>query len=164
MTVVSGRTLGPMKTSVHRQALLAIAFLTGMAAFQTGAAGATGTVRILQRDGSQKTYTNVRITVRDQAMWITSSDGRGTLVFGKAACTKIDALLECLPYDATLYQNGEKRHVPLQTGTVWINPTKTNQPLTHSSTQVPPRGVLLAVETKAGTYVTLTGVIDEVQR
>ena len=135
-----------------------------MAAFQIGPASATGTVRILQRDGSQKTYTNVRITVRDQAMWITSSDGQGTLVFGKAACTKIDELLECLPYDATLYQNGQKRHVPLKTGTVWLNPTKAYQPLTHSSTQVPPRGVMLAVETRAGTYVTLTGVVDEIQK
>ena len=97
----------PMKTLAHRQALLAIALLAGMAAFQIGTASATGTARILQRDGSQKTYTDVRIVVRDQAMWITSSDGRGTLVFGKAACTKVDALLECLPYDATLYQNGE---------------------------------------------------------
>jgi hypothetical protein len=153
-----------MKTLVHRQILLAFTFLTGIAAIQIGAAGATGTVRILQRDGSQKTYTNVRVTVRDQAMWITSSDGRGTLVFGKAACTRIDQLLECLPYDATLYQNGEKRHIPLKTGTVWVNPTKTKQPLTLSSTELPARGVLLAVETKAGTYVTLTGVIDEIQR
>ncbi len=153
-----------MKTLLHRRALLAVALLTGIAAFQIGPASATGTVRILQRDGSQKTYANVRITVRDQAMWITSSDGQGTLVFGKAACTKIDELLECLPYDATLYQNGQKRHVPLKTGTVWLNPTKTNQPLTHSSTHVPPHGVLLAVETKAGTYVTLTGVVDEIQK
>ncbi len=153
-----------MKTLVHRQALLAIAFLTGMTALQIGAASATGTARILQRDGTQKTYTNVRIAVRDQAMWITSSDGQGTLVFGKAACTKMDALLECLPYDATLYQNGQKRRIPLETGTVWINPTKAKLLLAHSSTHVPPHGVLLAVETKAGTYVTLTGVIDEVQR
>lgn len=77
--------------------LVAAVFLTGLTAIQIGAASATGTVRILQRDGSQKTYANVRIAVRDQAMWITSSDGRGTLVFGKAACTRIEALLECLP-------------------------------------------------------------------
>jgi hypothetical protein len=153
-----------MKKVVGRQALLAVALLSGMVAFQNGAAGATGTARIVHSDGSQKIYTDVRIAVRDQAMWITSRDGQGTLVFGKAACTKVDALLECLPYDATLYQNGEKRHIPLRSGTVWINPTKINQPLTHSSTQVKPHGVLLAVETKTGTYVTLTGVIDEVQK
>ncbi|HXM06243.1 MAG TPA: hypothetical protein VN936_02205 [Candidatus Acidoferrum sp.] len=153
-----------MEIVVHRRALLAIALLMGLIAFQRGTAGATGTARIVHPDGSQKTYADVRIAVRDQAMWITSHDGRGTLVFGKAACTKVDALLECLPYDATLFQNGEKRHIPLRSGTVWMNPTKINQPLTHSSTQVPPHGVLLAVETKTGTYVTLTGVIDEVSK
>jgi hypothetical protein len=153
-----------MKMVVHRQALLAIAVLMGLIAFQNGIASATGTARIVQPDGSQKTYADVRIAVRDQSMWITSKDGRGTLVFGKAACTRIAALLECLPYDATLFQNGEKRHIALRSGTVWINPTTTNQPLTHSSTQVQPHGVLLAVETKAGTYVTLTGIIDEVQK
>jgi hypothetical protein len=97
-------------------------------------------------------------------MWITSSDDRGTLVFGKAACTKIGELLECLPYDATLFQNGERRHVPLQSGTAWFNPTTANQQLTHSSAQLPPHGVLLSVLTKAGTYVTLTGVVDEMRK
>jgi hypothetical protein len=153
-----------MKTAFQRQALLALALLVGLVGFQNGTAGATGTARIVHRDGSQKTYADVRIAVRDQAMWITSHDGKGTIVFGKAACTKVDALLECLPYDATLFQNGETRHSALRSGTVWINPTRTNQPLTHSSTQVQPHGVLLAVETKTGTYVTLTGVIDEVSK
>jgi len=153
-----------MKTVVHRSTLLTIALLVGLVAFQNGTAGATGTARIVRPDGSQKTYADVRIAVRDQAMWITSHDGQGTLVFGKAACTRVNALLECLPYDATLFQNGEKRHIALRSGTVWINPTKTSQPLTHSSTQVQAHGVLLAVETNAGAYVTLTGVIDEVSK
>lgn len=37
-------------------------------------------------------------------MAITSSDGNGTLVIGKAACTQVGALIRCLPYDATLEQ------------------------------------------------------------
>lgn len=97
-------------------------------------------------------------------MAITSSDGKGTLVLGKAACTKVGELLECLPYDATLFQNGERTHISLQSGTVWLNPTKTNQRMTHSWTELPPRGVLLAVRTKRGTWVTLTGIVDEVQK
>lgn len=125
---------------------------------------ATGTVLVQQPDGSKQTYTNVRIAIKDQAMAITSSDGEGTLVLGKAACSIVGALLECLPYDATLLQNGQRFHIPLQSGTVWINPTKTKQQLTFSSTQLPPHGVLLAVKSKRGTYVTLTGTVDEVQR
>jgi hypothetical protein len=153
-----------MKVSTWKKVFVAATLLCGEFAVGLGTASATGTARIQQRDGSAKTYANVRIAVRDQSMWITSSDGQGTLVFGKAACTKIGELLECLPYDATLYQNGERRHVPLQSGTAWFNPTTANQQLTHSSTQLPPRGVLLSVLTKAGTYLTLTGVIDEIKK
>ncbi|MBV8531309.1 MAG: hypothetical protein JO104_08315, partial [Candidatus Eremiobacteraeota bacterium] len=122
------------------------------------------TVQIALYDGTNRTYTNARIFIRDDSMAITSSDGRGTLVLGKAACTKVGDLLRCLPYDATLFQNGQKVHIPLQSGTVWLNPSSTTQPLANSSTQLPPRGVLLAVKTKRGTYVTLTGVVDEVQK
>jgi hypothetical protein len=153
-----------MKVSTWKKVFVTATLLCGEFAVGLGTASATGTARIQQRDGSAKTYANVRIAVRDQSMWITSSDGQGTLVFGKAACTKIGELLECLPYDATLYQNGERRHVPLQSGTAWFNPTTANQQLTHSSTQLPPRGVLLSVLTKAGTYLTLTGVIDEIKK
>jgi hypothetical protein len=127
-------------------------------------ASATGTARIQLYDGSVKVYSNVKIFIRDESMAITSSDGQGTLVLGKAACTKIGELLRCLPYDATLLQSGQRTHIPLQSGTVWLNPSGTTLQLAHSSTQLPPRGVLLAVKTKRGTYVTLTGVVDEVQK
>lgn len=97
-------------------------------------------------------------------MAITSGDGQGTLVLGKAACTKVGELIECLPYDATLFQNGLRIHIALQSGTVWLNPSKTEQRMAHSSAQLPPRGVMLAIRTKRGTYVTMTGIVDEVQR
>jgi hypothetical protein len=153
-----------MKAPIVRQVFAAAIALGLSFAVLCGTAGATGTARIMQRDGSATTYTNVRIAVRDQSMWMTASDGRGTLVFGKAACTMIDDLLECLPYDATLYQNGERRHIPLRSGTAWFNPSQTYRHLTHSSAQLPPRGVLLSVVTKDGTYLTLTGVVDEMQK
>ena len=97
-------------------------------------------------------------------MIITTSDGQGTVVLGKAACTKVGELVKCLPWDATLFQNGSRVRIPLESGTVWLNPTGTAQLLSNSSTQLPPRGVSLAVQTKRGTYVTLTGTIDEVHR
>ena len=127
-------------------------------------ADATGTVRIQHPDGSVSTYQNVRITIFNESMAITSSDGQGTVVLGKAACTKTGDLVECLPWDATLFQNGTKVHIGLKSGTVWLNPTTTDQQLSHSSTQIPPHGVLLSVQTKRGTYVTLTGTVDEVHR
>jgi len=127
-------------------------------------ARATGTVVIAFGDGSSSTYSNVHIIVWNESMAITSADGKGTVVFGKAACTKAGELVECLPYDATLFQNGEKTRIALQSGTVWLNPSNAYQPLSHSSAQLPPHGVLLAVKTKRGTEVTLTGVVDEVRK
>lgn len=153
-----------MKLLNGRQILASAALLTGMLAALHAPANATGTVLIQQPNGSEKTYTNVRIIVWNESMAITSSDGKGTVVFGKAGCTKVGELVECLPYDATLFQNGQKMHIFVQSGTVWLNPSQTMQQLSHSSTQLPPRGVLLAVRTKRGTYVTLSGVVDEVRK
>jgi len=150
----------PIGTLILVPTFLAILIL----AVPFGPANATRTARIQQRDGSTKTYTNVRIVVLPESMAITSSDGEGTLVFGKAACTKVGELLRCIPYDATLEQHGQSTHVPLKYGTVWINPSPATQQLTYSSTQLPPRGVLLSIQTKAGTYVSLTGVIDRIQK
>jgi hypothetical protein len=154
---------GSMKTLIGR-VLFGVSLAGGICAVPFSAAYATGTVLVQQRDGSEKTYTNVRISIRNESMAITSSDRQGTIVLGKAACTKVRELVECLPYDATLLQNGQSTHIALQSGTVWLNPSATAQELSHSSTQLPPRGVLLAVRTKKGTYVTLTGVVDEVQK
>jgi hypothetical protein len=153
-----------MKSLIGRQMLLFGALVTGMLAVSIAPASATGTVLIAQRDGTVKTYTHVRIVIWNESMAITSSDGKGTVVLGKASCTKIGELLRCLPWDATLFQNGQTLHIVLQSGTVWLNPSHTLQQLSHSSTELPPGGVLLAVRTKRGTYVTLTGVVDEVHR
>lgn len=127
-------------------------------------AGATGTAMIVQPDGTSKTYANVRVVIWNESMAITSSDGQGTVVFGKASCTKIGELVRCLPWDATLFQNGAKAHIGLKSGTVWLNPTGDFQSLSDSSQKIAPHGVLLAVRTKRGTYVTLTGTVDEVHR
>jgi hypothetical protein len=139
-------------------------FSIGVSLGAAADAGATGTARIQHPDGSLSTYRNVRIVIWNESMAITSSDGQGTVVIGKASCTKVGELVKCLPWDATLFQSGEKVRIPLQSGTIWLNPTQTPQQLTHSSTLLPPRGVMLAVATKRGTYVTLTGVVDEVHR
>jgi hypothetical protein len=119
---------------------------------------------IRQHDGSIRTYTNVRIGIGNDQMELTSSDGQGTLVLGKAACMKEGQLIRCLPYDATLFQGGNKRRIVLQSGTVWLNPTQTKQQLPLSSAQLPPHGVLMSVNTRAGTYVSLTGTVDEMHK
>lgn len=144
--------------------LVALAALAFAVAADCGRADATGTVTIQQRDGATKTYRDVGIRIRNAELVVTSSDGQGTLVIGKAACTRQSILVKCLPYDATLYQNGGKFRVALTSGTVWLNPTTTTQPLSFSSAHLQPHGVLMSVTTSRGTYVSLTGTIDGVQR
>jgi hypothetical protein len=139
---------------------LAITALASLIWIPSAPASASGTVRIQHPDGSTKTYTNVRIRANQENLALTSSDGKGTLVFGRASCTKVGELLYCLAYDATLLQNGQRTHIPLKSGTVWYNPSKTTQTLSNSSTQLPYHGILLSAESKRGTYVTLSGVLD----
>lgn len=147
----------------YRRFVFAASFLAALSAL-TGFANATGTATIQPLNGSAKTYTHVHIAIWNDEMTITSSDGKGTVVLGKAACTKVGALIRCLPYDAMLFQNGQQLHIVLRSGTVWLNPSHTTQPVSESSTQLPPRGVLLSVQTRRGTSVTLTGTVDEVHR
>jgi hypothetical protein len=136
----------------------------GSPALSAGPAAALGTVRIQQSDGAVKTYTGVRVRIQDESMQLTTSDGQGTLVIGKAACTQVGRLVRCFPYDATLEQNGGATHIPLVSGTVWLNRSTAPQRLSHSTTQIPPHGVLMAIQTKVGTYVTLSGTVDSIAK
>jgi hypothetical protein len=150
--------------AIELRTLLCCLLTFGIVAIPLVQARATGTAIIAMRDGSTKSYNDVRITIWNESMAVTSSDGQGTVVFGKASCTKVAELIRCLPWDATLFQNGGKLHIALQSGTVWLNPTNAYQSLSGSSQKIAPHGVLLAVRTKRGTDVTLSGTVDEVHR
>ncbi len=119
---------------------------------------------VQQRDGSLKIYRDVLVEIRNEELSLTTADGLGTLVIGKAACVKESSLIKCLPYDATLYQHGWKDRVKVQSGTVWFNPTSTAQQLSYSSARLPARGIMMSMTTKAGTYVSLTGTVDRMQK
>jgi len=142
--------------------LVASLVLLTLATVLRDPAAATGTARIQQADGETKTYSNVHLRIADKRMWITSHDRKGTIILDKAACTAIGKMLRCYPYEATLDQAGHHHTIVLQSGTVWINPTESMQQLPHSSTQLRPRGVLLTLRTKKGTFVSLSGTVDEV--
>jgi hypothetical protein len=146
------------------RALVSVLSFACLLSIQIGAASATGTARVQQHDGAVKTYRNVRIRIENKSMSITSSDGKGTLTISKAACSTIGKLMRCLPYAAVLDQNGRTQPIAMQSGTVWLNPGDAKQQLPHSSTQLSPRGVLLSIQTKAGTYVSLNGTVDELKK
>ncbi len=142
----------------------AVVLASGMITLSWVPSAASGTALVQQRDGSVKIYRDVFMQIRNEELALTTADGVGTLVIGKAACTRVGQLVKCLPYDATLYQNGWKDRVKVASGTAWFNPTSTAQPLSHSSARIPPHGILLSMTSKAGTYLSVTGTVDEIKK
>ena len=147
-----------------RHYIVSVALIGTIAIAATAPAFATGTGTVRQSDGSQKVYTNVKVRLAREELALTTSDGVGTLVIAKAACTETGMLVQCLPYDATLFQNGQKHEVVLRSGTVWLNPTTSSQTLPNSSTHVPAHGVVVSIVSKAGTRVSFSGTVDEVHK
>jgi hypothetical protein len=137
--------------------LALIAWLT----FGAASAGAAGTVLIQQSSGHIDEYANVGIKILHGSLYLTSADGRGQLVITRAACSHQGQLLVCLATDATLTQLGKTTPLDFDRGTIYVNGTDTPQPLVLSTSKVPAHSVMLSLTTKRGTYVGLTGRIDE---
>jgi hypothetical protein len=128
----------------------------------TAGAGATGTVIIRQSNGGTNTYTDAEIKIIHSALYVTSQDGKGTLVINRAACSYQGKVMVCLPTSATLVQSGETSPLDFKKGTVYLNDTDDFQPIPLTTTKVPPHSILLSFETKIGTYVSVSGRIDKV--
>ena len=64
----------------------------------------------------------------------------------------------------SLERDGTTRSIDFTGGTIYVNPTRSTQQLTHSSTQLPPHGILFSIRTKIGTFVSLSGQIDGLVR
>jgi hypothetical protein len=128
----------------------------------TAAAGATGTVLIRQSNGQTNVYDDVVIKVIHNALFMTSADGKGTLVINRAACSYQGDLMVCFATGATLIQAGQTSSLDFKTGTLYVNSTDVPQQLALSTQKVQAHGVLLSFTTKLGTYVNLSGRIDKV--
>jgi hypothetical protein len=129
------------------------------------AALAKGTARVQESSGAVREYRGVSIRLVDhRAVRITSADGRGTLLVSKGACTYTGELERCLPYRIELDQLGKKHAIDFQRGTEYVNRSDEPQPLPLSSMHVPPHGILLSLVTAHGTYITVRGTFDGVER
>ena len=127
------------------------------------AALAKGTVRVQQSDGSVQVYDNVTIKlVRNKALYLTTSDGQGTLIVYRAACSLVGQIQRCLPYKAELDQGGATKPLDFRDGTVYGNLTGTNQTLPFSSRQLRPNEILMLFKTQVGTFVSADGIIDQI--
>ncbi len=139
---------------------LSVLALAGWVALATAAAQATGKIVIQQSSGQTNTYDNVAIKILHGSLYLTTADGRGTLVISRAACSHQGQLLICLATHAALVQSGMTSPLDFQSGTIYVNDTDSEQQLVLSTTKVPPHGILVSLTTKIGTYIGLTGRID----
>ncbi len=142
-------------------AVLAVATAVGVS---SSPAQAMGTVTIQQADGGRNTYRDVQIKIIHNALFVTSADGKGTLVINRAACAYQGAILVCFVTSATLVQSGKTSPLDFRNGTVYVNMTHEPQSLAHSTMKVPARGIVSSFTTQRGTYVNLVGLIDKVVR
>jgi len=125
------------------------------------AAGAHGTVVITKRSGVVKTYEHARIQLlSDSSLQIAAADGHGTLTLDHAACTFVGELQRCLPYEVMIDHDGVKHPMDLERGTLYLNTSDAALPLPHSSGQVAPHSIMLALRTERGTLISVTGRID----
>jgi hypothetical protein len=144
--------------------LMRFAALTLVAwlAFGATPAAATGTILVRLSSGRTDTYQHVAIKLIHSSLYITSADGKGTLVIHRAACWYQGQLLVCFPTSAVLVQAGKSSPLDLKTGTVYANSTGDAQSLPFSTTKVPAHSIMLSFTTQHGTYVALRGQIDQV--
>ncbi|MBV8067437.1 MAG: hypothetical protein JO113_05645 [Candidatus Eremiobacteraeota bacterium] len=141
---------------------LALSAFLALLALSTIRVGATGTMTIVQADGDRNVYNDVEIKIIHGALYMTSEDGKGTMVINDAACSHQGKLMVCYATRATLVQAGEVTPLDFKTGTVYVNNTDDYLPLVMSTTKVPPHSIMLSYTTDRGTYVSCSGGIDKV--
>jgi hypothetical protein len=141
----------------------AIAALVLCAAIVPAPSMAAGTLRVQQSDDSVQVYHDVTLRrEQNDTLAIIAPNHRDRLVVHQGACSYLGSLERCLLDSVTLDKNGTSHDLHFVAGTIYANPTSDPQHLPYSSQMVPPKGVVMALRSKAGTYVSLHGVIDQV--
>lgn len=139
----------------------AACWLTFCGVLVPAVANATGTINIHHKDGTVNTYSDVEIKVFSGSLFLTSDDGDGTIVVTRAACSYRDKIIVCLPTTVALVQEGKSNALDLKSGTIYLNYTNAEQPMSSSSAKLPANSILLALATKNGTYINVRGKIDQ---
>ncbi len=154
----------PWRLSTVMRSIMPMLFGVAAFGFTVIPASAEGTVTIQHNDGTTDTYNDVAIKVIHSALFVTSADGKGTMVINRAACAYQGETYVCLPTSVTLVQSGSSNAVDLSSGTIYANMTDNPQQLSLSSQHLGPHSILLSITTKKGTTINLTGTIDKVTK
>jgi hypothetical protein len=140
----------------------ALVALTALVSLSSATARATGTATVRHVNGETDVYHNVEIKVIHNALYVTTEDGKGTIVINDAACSHQGQVMVCYVTKAVLVQAGETSALDFKRGTLYVNSTDDPQQLVLSTTKIAPHSVLLSFTTQKGTYVGVTGRIDKV--
>ena len=145
----------------YQRAFIAL-FLTSVSFFSMFArTGAIGTVRVQQAGGAVHVYQDVSYRLVRQALRVMSKSGEATLIIDHANCAYQGYVEHCVPYGVKLSREASTQPLPVKSGDIYVNPTNQKHQLPHSSTQIPPRGILGTIVTKTGAYISLSGTIDQ---
>jgi hypothetical protein len=140
----------------------AIAFIL-LSILAAPAADAKGIIRVQETNRPMQTYSGVVIhVVKGVRLTIRSADGKGVLTFDDGACSFVGEVRRCYLYGATLDQGGATRPLDINSGTLYVNLTGATQPLPLTSQRLAPNELLMALRTRIGTIITVTGTIDSV--
>lgn len=149
---------------ILRHVSRAIFLLPFLGFFAIAPAGATGTVRIQQLDGTVRVYQNAVIRVKHNTIRVWTSDNKGTLVVDRAACSYVGEVQRCLPTTFSLVQNGQTKTIQLINGLVYFNLTGQAQALTGgSSGDLAAHYLMMQLHTMRGTSISVKGQIDEMK-
>lgn len=146
----------------NRSVRAALAALSFWLALTSSIACAKGTITVVQSNGETNVYDDVGIKIVSGALFITSEDGKGTIVVHKAACSYQGKVLVCFPTSVTLVQSGKVKPLDLTTGTVYVNSTNDYQSIALSSQKLAPHTLWFTFSTRIGTHASVTGRIDKV--
>jgi hypothetical protein len=129
--------------------------------FPSAPAGATGSIRIQQGNGSVKMYAGVTFKVKKRTLTLTSADKVSSVVISGADCAPDVDIVRCTGGGFSLLQDGARHMIPFKAATFYFNVSDQDRSLPLSTTKIAAHSVVFAVETAKGTDVTGSGQLDE---
>jgi hypothetical protein len=158
----SSRGLHIVSCSLARVCAL-IGVVAVAAGFTPAPAHAAGILRLQKVDGSVRVYDPVALKyTKATGLVVTTRSGRDALIIKDAACSYVgDAIMRCLLDQASYEKNGTMNVLEFDSGTLYYNRSTSLQHLPRSTQGIPPKGVVVSIRSKRGTYISLTGTIDK---
>ena len=132
---------------------------------------ATGTLRIVQNDGSAQTYSGVVMKIKGHTLTMTSADRVSTVTVAVSGgdCAPTSGLVYCTGGTMSLQQRGKVTVFPFKAAKFYVNSTDQEQsPLVNvlsvagcqAASKVGPHSIVFAVLTEKGTHIIGNGKLD----